>query len=546
MKTDMKKYIFPTLTIVALLVGFLIGNAISNKVNAQRFYIQNGQLFQQPESKVDQLLQLMESAYVEDIDVDSITEDVMVEIVKHLDPHSAYIPKKDLQMVNDELSSSFTGIGVQFSIQNDTVQIVAVISGGPSEGVGLLAGDRIVTVNDSAFTGKGINNERVMHSLRGPKGTPVTIGVKRNGVSEVLNFTVTRGDIPVHSVDAKFIITPEHAKRAGEKIGFVRVNRFGENTYDEFISALATLKGQGATSYIVDLRENSGGFMDQAIRMANEFLAKGDMIVYAEGRSYPRYEAHANGAGRFQREPLVVLIDNFSASASEIFAGAMQDNDRATIVGRRSFGKGLVQQQMSFSDGSAIRLTVARYYTPSGRCIQKPYTLGDQDDYEMDLINRYEHGEFFSADSVHYQDTTLYYTKQGRVVHGGGGIMPDVFVGRDTTLYTPYFNIVANRAYTYQFAYQYTDRHRKQLSRYTTWQALEQHLKQADWLPEFVAFAEEKGVEPNQAQIDKSRPLLERLVNAYIVRNMLNDEGFFPLFERDDDITRAAIECLSE
>lgn len=542
----MKKYIFPTLTIVALLVGFLIGNAISNKVNAQRFYIQNGQLFQQPESKVDQLLQLMESAYVEDIDVDSITEDVMVEIVKHLDPHSAYIPKEDLQMVNDELSSSFTGIGVQFSIQNDTVQIVAVISGGPSEGVGLLAGDRIVTVNDSAFTGKGINNERVMHSLRGPKGTPVTIGVKRNGVSEVLNFTVTRGDIPVHSVDAKFIITPEHAKRAGEKIGFVRVNRFGENTYDEFISALATLKGQGATSYIVDLRENSGGFMDQAIRMANEFLAKGDMIVYAEGRSYPRYEARANGAGRFQREPLVVLIDNFSASASEIFAGAMQDNDRATIVGRRSFGKGLVQQQMSFSDGSAIRLTVARYYTPSGRCIQKPYTLGDQDDYEMDLINRYEHGEFFSADSVHYQDTTLYYTKQGRVVHGGGGIMPDVFVGRDTTLYTPYFNIVANRAYTYQFAYQYTDRHRKELSRYTTWQALEQHLKQADWLPEFVAFAEEKGVEPNQAQIDKSRPLLERLVNAYIVRNMLNDEGFFPLFERDDDITRAAVECLSE
>lgn len=546
MKTNMKKYIFPTLTIVALLVGFLIGNAISNKVNAQRFYIQNGQLFQQPESKVDQLLQLMESAYVEDIDVDSITEDVMVEIVKHLDPHSAYIPKKDLQMVNDELSSSFTGIGVQFSIQNDTVQIVAVISGGPSEGVGLLAGDRIVTVNDSAFTGKGINNERVMHSLRGPKGTPVTIGVKRNGVSEVLNFTVTRGDIPVHSVDAKFIITPEQAKRAGEKIGFVRVNRFGENTYDEFFSALATLKGQGATSYIVDLRENSGGFMDQAIRMANEFLAKGDMIVYAEGRSYPRYEARANGAGRFQREPLVVLIDNFSASASEIFAGAMQDNDRATIVGRRSFGKGLVQQQMSFSDGSAIRLTVARYYTPSGRCIQKPYTLGDQDDYEMDLINRYEHGEFFSADSVHYQDTTLYYTKQGRVVHGGGGIMPDVFVGRDTTLYTPYFNIVANRAYTYQFAYQYTDRHRKELIRYTTWHALEQHLKQADWLPEFVAFAEEKGVEPNQAQINKSRPLLERLVNAYIVRNMLNDEGFFPLFERDDDITRAAVKCLSE
>lgn len=537
----MKKYLFPTLTIVALLLGFLIGNAVSNKVNAQRFYIQNGNVYQQPSSKVDELLQLVKTAYVEDVDVDSISEDVMTDIVKHLDPHSAYIPKKDLQMVNDELSSSFSGIGIQFSIQNDTIQIVAVISGGPSEGMGLLAGDRIVSVNDTAFTGKGINNEKVMHTLRGPKGTEVRLGVKRNGEPEVLYFTITRGDIPVYSVDAKFIIPQSD----GKKIGFVRVNRFGENTYNEFISALATLKAQGATSYIVDLRENSGGFMDQAIKMANEFLAKGDMIVYAEGRAYPRYEAKANGTGRFQSEPLVVLIDNFSASASEIFAGAMQDNDRATIIGRRSFGKGLVQQQLPFADGSAIRLTVARYYTPSGRCIQKPYTLGDQDDYEMDIINRFEHGEFFSADSVHYQDTTVYYTKKGRVVHGGGGIMPDIFVGRDTTLYTPYFNTVANRAYTYQFAYQYTDKHRKELSRYTDWQSLEKHLKQANWLPEFVEFAKSKGVEPNQEQLQKSQVLLERLVNAYIVRNILNDEGFFPLFERDDDITRKAVSTLS-
>ena len=286
----MKKYIFPTLTIVALLIGFLIGNAVSNKVNAQRFYIQNGQLFQQPESKVDQLLQLMKTAYVEDIDVDSITEDVMVDLVKHLDPHSAYIPKKDLQAVNEELSSSFSGIGVQFSIQNDTVQIVAIVPGGPSEGVGLLAGDRIVTVNDSAFAGKGINNERVLHTLRGPKGTQVNVGVQRKGTPEVLNFTVTRGDVPIHSVDAKFIITPEQAKQKGEKIGFVRINRFGENTYDEFIAALASLKGQGATSYIVDLRENVGGFMDQAIKMANEFLSRGDMIVYAacqRGGAFP-------------------------------------------------------------------------------------------------------------------------------------------------------------------------------------------------------------------------------------------------------------------
>ena len=286
--------------------------------------------------------------------------------------------------------------------------------------------------------------------------------------------------------------------------------------------------------------------MDQAIRMANEFLAKGDMIVYSEGRAYTRYEAKANGSGRFQREKLVVLIDNFSASASEIFAGAMQDNDRATIVGRRSFGKGLVQQQIPFKDGSAVRLTVARYYTPSGRCIQKPYKMGEQEDYALDIIDRFEHGEFFSADSVHFADSTAYYTKQGRKVMGGGGIMPDVFVGRDTTLYTPYFNILNNRAYTYQFAYQYTNRHREELNQFDNWQALEQHLIEADWVNELVAYAQEKGVEPNEEQLAKSRPLFIRYINAYIVRNILNDEGFYPLWERDDDITKKAIEELTK
>jgi carboxyl-terminal processing protease len=536
----MKKYVFPTLTIICLLFGFLIGNAVSNKVNAQRFYLHNGQLFQQPDSKIDQVLELIEAGYVDPINLDSITEEVTKEIIKRLDPHSSYIPKEDLDMVNSELSASFSGVGVQFSIQNDTVQVVAVISGGPCEGLGVLAGDKIVMVNDSNFTGKTITNERVMHALRGPKGTEVKIGVVRSGTDEVLQFNITRGDIPVHSVDAKFIIESK-----GEKIGFVRVSRFAENTYDEFISALASLRGQGANSYIIDLRENSGGYMDQAIKMANEFLSKGDMIVYSEGRAYPRYEARATGSGRFQRDKFVVLIDNFSASASEIFAGAMQDNDRAMIIGRRSFGKGLVQQQIPFADGSAIRLTVARYYTPSGRCIQKPYKLGDQEDYEMDLLDRFENGEFFSADSVHFSDSTVYMTKEGRQVMGGGGIMPDVFVGRDTTLYTPYFNIVSNRAYTYQFAYQYTNRHRKELNQFADWQTLEKHLLKANWVDEFVAFAKEKGVEPNPEQLAISRPLLVRIVNAYIVRNILNDEGFYPLFERDDDIVKEAVEQLT-
>lgn len=534
----MKKYILPTLTVIGVALGIIIGMALSQNAQAQRFIFQNGTLMLE-QSKIDRLLDLMEKAYVDSLNIDSITDEAMTELVHKLDPHSAYIPKEDLEMVNSELAGSFSGIGVQFTIQQDTVRIVAVISGGPSEGVGVLAGDKLITVDDSAFVGKKINNEKVMRTLRGEKGTQVKLGVLRSGTPEMLYFTVTRGDIPVHSVDAKFII-----EREGKKIGFIRVNKFGETTYKEFLSALAELYAKGADSYIVDLRENSGGYMEQAINMANEFLHRGDLIVYSQGRAYPRYEAKANGSGRFKEVPLVVLIDNFSASASEIFAGAMQDNDRATIVGRRSFGKGLVQQQMPFEDGSAVRLTVARYYTPSGRCIQKPYTMGDQEDYERDLMERWEHGEFYSADSIHFADTTAYYTKGGRKMYGGGGIMPDVFVGRDTTLNTPWYNRCVNLAYTYQFAYQYTDKHRKELSKFSDWQALEQHLIKQNILREFVAFAKEKGVEPNEAEIQKSRPLMTRLLHAYIVRDVLGDEGFFPLFERDDEITKAAVEQL--
>lgn len=538
----MKKYILPTVTVVCLLVGFLIGNAVSNKANAQRSVVQNPVYYTSSMgSKVGRVLEMMETLYVDPLDMDSITDEVLQEFVKKLDPHSYYIPKEDLEMVNSELSSSFSGIGVQFTIMNDTINIVDVVSGGPSEGVGLLAGDKIVTVDDSVFVGKKINNERVMHKLRGEKGTKVTIGVQRSGESELLRFTITRGDIPVTTVDASFIIPGTH----GEKIGFVRVNRFGEKTYDEFISALAKLRSQGATAYIIDLRENSGGFMDQAIDMADEFLERDDLIVYSEGRAYPRREARATGNGRFQKVPLTVLIDEFSASASEIFAGAMQDNDRATIIGRRSFGKGLIQQQYPLLDGSAVRLTVGRYYTPSGRSIQKPYTLGKQDDYELELLERFEHGEQYSADSIHYADTTVYRTKGGREVHGGGGIMPDIFVGSDTTLYSPYFNKVVNRAYTYQFALRYTDQHRAELKKYKNWQALEQHLNNANWLPEFVQFCRDKGIEPVEADIRKSQQPLKRLVNAYIVRNILGDEGFFPLFERDDDVTKRAVEELS-
>ena len=543
----MKKYLYPTITIAFLLIGFLIGNSVGSKAKAQQI---NWARLLAPQSKVDQLLQMMNSNYVDAIDVDSITEEVMEVLVEKLDPHSAYIPKKDLELVNSELSASFSGIGVQFNIQNDTVCIVAVIPGGPSEGVGVLAGDKIVFVDDSVFTGKGMNNEKVMHTLRGPKDTQVKLSIKRNGTPELLTYVITRGDIPIHSVDASFIMKPQ--------IGYIKVNKFSETTYDEFMSALAKLKAEGAKSYIVDLRENSGGYMDQTIRMANEFLNAGQMIVYAEGRAYPRFEAKANGLGRFKDAELVVLINEFSASASEIFAGAMQDNDRALVIGRRSFGKGLVQQQIPFSDGSAVRLTVARYYTPSGRCIQKPYTLGDQTDYEKDLWERFEHGEFYSADSIHYQDTTKYYTAGGRVVYGGGGILPDIFVGRDTTLNTPFYNKCVNMAYTYQFAFQYTDKHRKELKKFTDWQALERHLLKHNILEEFVRFADKKGVNAQdttlylfsklsfEEQVRKSTPLLNRLICAYIIRDVLDENAFYAIFERDDEIILRALEELEK
>ena len=536
----MKKYILPTFTVIALALGLTLGLSFSQQAKAQRITYQNGQ-WSYEESKIDRLLQLMETAYVDDLNIDSITDEAMTALVNKLDPHSAYIPKEDLEMVNSELSSSFSGIGVQFTIQQDTVRIVAVIAGGPSEGKGVLAGDKLITVDDSLFVGKKINNEKVMRTLRGEKGTQVKLGILRAGEPKLLHFTITRGDIPVNSVDAKFIIL-----KNGHKIGFVRANKFGETTYREFISALKEMKAQGATKYIIDLRENSGGYMDQAIRMANEFLQRGDMIVYSEGKAYPRYEAKADGTGRFQDDEIVVLIDNFSASASEIFAGAIQDNDRGLIIGRRSFGKGLVQQQIPFEDGSAVRLTVARYYTPSGRSIQKPYTLGDIEDYDNELMERYESGEFYSADSIHLTDSTTYRTKHGRIVYGGGGIMPDVFVGHDTTLNTPWYNKCVNLAYTYQFAYEYTDKHRKELSAYKDWKSMEQYLLKQNIIREFVAYAKAKDVEPNEEEIAKSKPLMVRLLNAYIVRNMLGDDGFFPLFERDDEITKKAVEILSK
>lgn len=527
--------------VVSAIAGILLGNLIAKKENqGQQIKDLSGLFLPRGNSgKIGELLSLIDGQYIDDVPMDSLTDEVMAEIVSKLDPHSVYIPASDLEAVNNELEGSFSGIGVQFNIQNDTVMIVSVISGGPSEKVGLMAGDRLVEVNDTVFVGEGvINNEKVMRKLRGPKGTEVKLGIKRQGTKELLEYNVVRGEIPIHSVTVAYIIEPG--------VGFIGLNNnFGQNTYNEFLHAIAELRAKGARKYIIDLRENSGGLMDVAIQMINEFLPKGQMIVYSEGKAYPRTEAKANGAGTCINNPLVVLIDEFSASASEIFAGAIQDNDRGTIVGRRSFGKGLVQTQIPFSDGSAVRLSIARYYTPSGRSIQKPYEIGNGEDYELDLIKRFEHGEFDSRDSIQMVDTLKYKTTKGRIVYGGGGIMPDYFVPRDTAKYSPYFTKVVNFGHIYQYALHYTDKNRNTLNKFKTWQETDKYMSaQGNLLNDFVAFAKSKGVAPNHREINVSKDLILQQIKSYVVRNTLGEEQFFPMLNKNDATVNKALEVL--
>ncbi len=525
--------------VVSALGGLFLGNLIANRAQSGRNLKDLSGLFSLGgTSKVSELLSLIDNQYVDNVNMDSITDEVMADIVSKLDPHSVYIPAKDLEAVNSELEGSFSGIGVQFNIQNDTVMIVSVISGGPSEKVGLMAGDRIIRVNDTIFAGAGVvSNEKVMRKLRGPKGTEVKLGVKRHGTREILSYTIKRGEIPVNSVTVAYIIEPG--------VGFIGLNNnFGNNTYDEFLHAIAELRAKGARKFIIDLRENSGGLMDVAIRMINEFLPAGQMIVYSEGKAYPRADAKADGTGSCINYPLAVLIDEFSASASEIFAGAIQDNDRGLIIGRRSFGKGLVQTQIPFSDGSAVRLTVARYFTPSGRSIQKPYERGKGDDYQMDLVKRFEHGEFDTKDSIHVADSLKFKTLKGRTVYGGGGIMPDIFVPRDTSKYSPYLTKVVNYGYIYQYAFQYTDKNRTALSKFKSWQEMDKYLSGQNLLNEFVSFASSKGVPANQREISVSESLLRNQIKSYIVRNMLGDSQFFPMLNKEDETVKKALEEL--
>lgn len=521
----------PLIIAISVIVGILVGTFYARNYGGNRLGIINGS-----SNKLNALLRVVDDQYVDTVNMDKLVEDALPQILAELDPHSTYIPAQSYEDVNSELEASFSGIGIQFQIQDDTIHVNSVVAGGPSEKVGVMAGDRIVKVNDTLFVGKIVTENEAKRRLKGPKGSQVKISVKRASEKELLDFNIIRGDIPQNTVEAAYMIDKD--------FGYIQISKFGRETHVELLNALAQLTHQNCKGIIIDLRDNTGGFMDAAIRMANEFLPEGQLIVFAQGRKYPRQMEYANGTGSVQRMPLVVLVNEGSASASEIFAGAIQDNDRGTIVGRRTFGKGLVQQPIDFSDGSGIRLTIARYYTPSGRCIQRPYENGKDEAYEMDWLNRYEHGEFFSADSIKLNTDDEYHTILGRPVYGGGGIMPDVFVAQDTTGVTSYLIEVSNKRIIQQFCFNYSDTNRAKLSELKDVEKIVKYLRQHNIVDKFLVYADSKGIKRRNLLISKSYKLIERNVLGGIIYNILGQQPYIQFLNQDDNAVLKAMEIL--
>lgn len=491
------------------------------------------------ENKLKRVFEMIQEDYVDEVDLDSLVEMTIPLMLENLDPHSAYIPAKDLSSANEELDGKFSGVGISFRIHNDTLNVMEVISGGPSEKVGILAGDRIIKVDDKEIAGKGIKDEDVMKMLRGEKGTKVTLTIKRASSKKPLTFDVTRDDIPVESIDASYMLN--------DSTGYVKVSRFGRTTYKEFLQALNSLRLSGAQSFVVDLRNNTGGYMEPAVMMVNEFLPYGKIIVSTKGRDSDQNDILvSDGTGAFQNYGLVVLLNELSASASEIFSGAVQDNDRGWIVGRRSFGKGLVQKPILLPDSSEIRLTVQRYYTPSGRCIQKDYKPGQIVDYDNDLINRFNNGELLSADSIKLNIDDKYYTVGGREVYGGGGIMPDYFVPDDTSHVISYYVNVNNHGLTIKYSYQYADANRQELS---TAKTVDQLLKMLPpdevLLSDFVRYASANGVPARWYYINISAPLIVNQLKALIARSVFGIQGYYEVMNREDNTVQEALRHAS-
>lgn len=515
---------------LVLAAGIIGGIFIGSRIGSDRLT--------PAEQKLRSVLALINGEYVDDVALDSLLEAVYPSLISSLDPHSVYIPAEELTVVNEDLDGKFSGVGVSFQIMNDSVVVIEVIAGGPAEKVGLHPGDRIVKADGMDLTGDNATEENVFKYLRGKKGSKAVLEIKRTNSPKTQKFDVIRGDIPVNSVDASYMIS--------EGIGYVKVGKFARTTYDEFYDALQSLSEKGAKSYIVDLRGNAGGYMDQAIYMANEFLPKGRMIVYTAGRNPQNMtNAISDGSGDFIDAGLTVLTDDFSASASEIFAGAIQDNDRGLVIGRRTFGKGLVQNQTVLADSSAVRLTVARYFTPSGRSIQKDYTRGKNGKYDLDITNRYAHGEFYNADSVKLDKSKLFHTLNGREVFGGGGIMPDIFVPEDTTGITSYYIAVQNAGLIRKYAYEVADRYRQILSKATTPEQVMRSIPRDNTLLEgFVEYAVKNGVPARWYYISQSRTLILQQLKAVIVRDILGYQDFIRVLNVNDPVIERSLKTL--
>ena len=489
-------------------------------------------------------LQIAEMAtanlYVDSVDEAKLVEDAIRGMLEKLDPHSTYANAKEVKAMNEPLNGSFEGIGVQFNMIEDTLLIIQPVTNGPSEKVGIIAGDRIVAVNDTAIAGVKMSKEEIMKRLRGPKGTKVKLNIVRQGIKDQLVFNVIRDKIPVKSIDAVYMIRPE--------IGYIRIGNFGATTYQEFVEALDKLREQGMKDLVLDLQENGGGYLQAAADIANEFLQKGDLLVYTQGRRQPRRDYHADGNGSFKQGRVVVLVDEYTASAAEIVTGAIQDQDRGFVVGRRTFGKGLVQRPIDLPDGSMIRLTIAHYYTPSGRCIQKPYVKGKQTDYAMDVVNRLKHGELTNADSIHFADSLKFETlREHRAVYGGGGIMPDYFVPLDTTRYTSLHRQLAAKSIVLQQCLRFVDNNRKQLKKqYPQFDAFKQQFEVPQTLvDDILAEGKKQKIEPkDDAELERTQPYLRLQLKALIARDLWDMSEYFSVFNEQSDIVRKALELL--
>ncbi|HKI88906.1 MAG TPA: S41 family peptidase [Draconibacterium sp.] len=524
--------IIPVLIAISVAAGILIGNML--KQNSQPVF---GHLGYNKPNKISTILDLIDEGYVDSVNTSDIVEKTIPEILENLDPHTTYIPAKQMKGVQEEMHGNFSGIGVQFSVQEDTVRVIEVVPGGPSSKVGLMPGDCIVNVNDSVIAGVNVKNATVLNLLRGEKNSKVHVGIIRKGYNDELDFEITRGDIPIYSVEVSYMIDDE--------TGYIKILRFSDTTYDEFMKGMEKLTSKGAKKVIIDLRQNPGGSLVSVLRMLDEFLDKGVPILYTEGANQPRKTYKASGRNRWENIKVYVMIDELSASASEIFAGAIQDNDRGIVIGRRSFGKGLVQEQIPLMDGSALRLTVARFYTPSGRCIQSPYNKGNEE-YFNNIYERFHSMEQLVADSIHFADSLKYQTKGGRTVYGGGGIMPDFFVPVDTTGNSEYFNRIYRKGLIYSFAYTYADKNREKLTTLMNASEFDNYLDKSNVLNEFIKYAAEKGIPRDATGLKESGRIINTQLKAYIARNIIGEEGFYPIISKIDKTLLEAIDISQQ